>query len=172
MDELERYFIDLISGVRSSRFIDASATKYVIKHILVDPPAASGIGMPVLTWMHRDASAMKGERRKAAYKKLGDTALFLSGVFPSYVTSTPGGLGFYVDMGTNAYGQASSMVPRRLIDEFRTIVLVINDAIANTTLCQRLETSNIVDMHAFDGSGAFRYALALRNMMPIGNGIA
>jgi hypothetical protein len=50
--------------------------------------------------------------RYQSLRKLGDTALFISGMFPGVLHRKPIGLDYYIAMGGNAYGLVSDLVTR------------------------------------------------------------
>lgn len=164
MNDLSEYFRGLVNSTESARSLGAPVVEYIIQRLLIRPPLGDSAGMPVLTWMHRDALEKMGHARSEAYRTLGDTALYFSGVFPSYVLATGVGLEFFIDMGKNAYTQAlcdvkDATVIRKLIVEFHTAVFTLNAAFATTTLHESDADCAVKQLYAQHSQSEFRRAM-------------
>lgn len=115
-------------------------------------------GMPVLTWLYQEAQVATGPRRTLALKKLGDIALFLSGIFVDYVRKTINGLGYYIDMGRVAYLTASqsmnSMKPifAELSEKFIPLVGVLNIISIKSSFGQSLKLDDLFELYVRDSS--------------------
>src|SRR3990167_5777230 len=66
-------------------------------------------GSPMLVGLYQRAVESQGSQRTIAFRHLGDTALFISGFFNDHVEQSVTGTGYYIGMGTSAYGRASSL---------------------------------------------------------------
>jgi hypothetical protein len=87
-------------------------------------------GLPTLVQLYGQAAASKGKQMVAAYQRLGDVALFMSGFFSGHVRATVNGLGYYVDMGRAAYGLLANIDKNtafiELAARFTSVVKVLN----------------------------------------------
>jgi hypothetical protein len=134
MDGLRDHLSSLLSDALVSQglTLDPLVERYVVDIMVshVDADMLSKRGMPILAWCLRDAVNSMGRARFNAFKRLGDTALFLAGFFTDYVRGS-GGLTYYIDMGGNAYRQASGVVGghpvlSELSSKFTPVVSVLN----------------------------------------------
>ncbi|MGF1527503.1 MAG: hypothetical protein ACFCBW_12025 [Candidatus Competibacterales bacterium] len=67
-----------------------------------------GLTLKPLAALYADAlAAESGDERNASLKRLGDVALFISGVFPDTLNRSLVDVDYYIAMGGNAYGSLS-----------------------------------------------------------------
>ncbi|HXH04788.1 MAG TPA: hypothetical protein VNN09_15920 [Candidatus Competibacteraceae bacterium] len=70
---------------------------------------SEGLMLRPLAQLYSEAvEATSGERRNLALQRLGDVALFISGVFPHSLSRKPVDVDYYIAMGGGAYGYLSA----------------------------------------------------------------
>lgn len=152
-------------NVRLHKLVEDYVVDMLTDFILIDP-LNLGEGLPVLTWMYADATSLVGPRRIAALKRLGDVALFLSGIFADYVRMTVNGLGYYIDMGRAAYDLAarSAVALNPIFDElskkFIPLVTALNAVSIQSSLSRGFDSDSLLELYVRDSSN-----LALRDRM-------
>lgn len=129
--ELKQYFsntFDEISKVESHEF-HYLTREYVI-NLLLSFANAKQIELSTLFSLYKNASNLSGNQQSFAYKRLGDTALFVGGFFNEYIENSTVNVDYYVDMGATAYDRVSvltrSMMFQDLSQNFSIIVNVLS----------------------------------------------
>jgi hypothetical protein len=177
MDTLRSYFNKLINESLKADNLELNTTliDYIIDMLVTftnhESLGPSGEGMPVLAWYYKDAVNLKGQMRFNAFRRLGDTALFLTGFFSNYVNAT-GGLGYYIDMGCGAYDQASTTlgmhaIMHELSRKFTSLVSMLNYAANETTLGQTPDLRHLFELYAHVPSPTICKRLITLKAVPI-----
>ena len=177
MDVLRSYFEDLIRDAVKSDGLELNSISFnyivdlLVTHARGDVLGAPGEGMPVLAWYYRDAVNSEKSLRFNAFRRLGDTALFLTGFFSKYVDAS-GGLGYYIDMGCGAYDQASTAAGRHpvmneLARKFSPLVAVLNSAAVKTSIGQEQSIDQLFELHSRDPNPASWRRLVMRKATPM-----
>lgn len=129
---------------------------------------------PALAFMF--FSAQEGDRlqRHVAYRRLGDTALFVSGFFKKYVENTVVGLPYYIDMGSAAYIQASrlttfgSPIYQELGNKFRHLVEVMIHMAEQTTLASNENIDSLLSRYDLEFNSKILYnKLITQKIVPV-----
>lgn len=89
-------------------------TEYYLVNLLSNFIFASpeAIDKP-LAFRLKDALEAPEELRPSIYKSLGDTSLYLAGIFQDSFNRKTYDIDYFIDMGTNAYSQLSDAVKRK-----------------------------------------------------------
>lgn len=132
--------------------IDPHAAHYVVnmmtlfsrsERLYEDDGETYGI-RPLALMLAEAADAPSCEQRTQTLRRIGDTALFLAGFFLDSLDDKPVDVGYYMQMGENAYGSLSEEtrgtfhgnafadVYRELARKFRVLIDVLNDVRDNT----------------------------------------
>lgn len=155
MHVLRSYFSEVVTLTRSTgQFkIDDNVLTYVI-NLLCEYSHVDAIdinnGIPTLVSLLESAVHSSGRIKYNAYKRLGDMSLFLSGFYSQYVEST-GGIRYYIDMGTGAYANASSVSNKHMMGslarDFCDIALLLNDASHTINLGTKYTLAQMIELH-------------------------
>lgn len=121
-----------------------------------------------LAMLYADAVyAETTSERYSALRQLGDTALFISGIFPDSLPRKAVGIDYYVGMGRSAYSAAAESVTQlpsvaaakavfgELCDKFVAVVDVLNDVSARSNLASNTDVLRLYESWLKTGS---RYA--------------
>ena len=130
------FFREAVSGALASRNLRIrEQTEFYVVNLLATHvearrgPGAGGLGDDALALIL--GRALSGDRRQRyrELKRLGDTALFLSGFFSDHVARTAVGAGYYAAMGERAYGSLAEggLVPAGLEDLYQELALRFGD---------------------------------------------
>lgn len=171
MQVLKKFFSDLVTdSIKSERAkLSTASTEYLIE-LLTSFSTTESLGqakdLPTLALCYQNIVQSSQRLRPAAYKRMGDIALFFAGCFSSYVNST-GGITYYIDMGTLGYRHAASTAAlNELSKKFVIAVNVLNSAMTKTTLGQELSIEQLFDLHLIDNEAVI-YKLARNRAIPI-----
>lgn len=160
-EETQCYIINLLTGyIRADGLFDAGADGLFIKPLAL--MYAEALNAPTL--MDRDSSL----------RRLGDVALFISGLFAHSLTRSLVDVDYYIHMGGNAYGfladsariaretQALKIAYMELSDRFAAFA----DVLAEVSEAGRLNNSiDIMRLYEiWQATGSRRIALKLRGL--------
>jgi hypothetical protein len=104
-------FFDFVRDALGSRHVDASPdTEFYLVHLLSgfvrsQPESLSRALGPELI----AATRLDPAGRSVRLKQLGDTTLFLAGIFLDYIESRPAATEYYFTIGKTAYGRLAEM---------------------------------------------------------------
>jgi len=133
---IREFFREAVSGALAGRNLKLrEQTEFYVVNLLathVEPrgaPDARGLGdEPLALILGR---ALSGDRRQRyrELKRLGDTALFLSGFFSDRVARSVVGAGYYAAMGERAYGSLADggLVPTGLEELYQELARRFGD---------------------------------------------
>jgi hypothetical protein len=110
------YFREAVTSALSSRQLRIQAeTEFYLVNLLAShlevrggAPGAEGFEDEPLALILARALEGDREQRYREMKRLGDTALFLSGFFSDHLARTPVGARYYAAMGEQAYGSLAA----------------------------------------------------------------
>ena len=155
-DSLQDHFHHLVIDARNNQHVDVSDdTTHYLTSLLVSYASADelfhkdeeGTRIKPLAIMfceaHQEASPAL---RYQGLRRLGDTALFIAGMFPGILHRKPVGLDYYIAMGGSAYGSVSDLVERlKLSQAFSGIFLELGRqfALMVDVLSEVAENSNL-----------------------------
>ncbi len=116
--ELKEYFFHSISGICDRRSMNSSDSSiayivnllchYVRSDHLFDWDRDAGYDVRPLALLYGEAmQATDPKHRHSTLRRLGDVALFISGMFNASLSRKPVGLDYYINMGCGAYGWLS-----------------------------------------------------------------
>jgi hypothetical protein len=116
--ELKEYFFDSISRICERRSLESSDSSiayivnllchYVRSEQLFDWDQEAGYDIRPLALLYGEAMQAKDQmHRLSTLRRLGDVALFISGMFNASLSRKPVGLDYYINMGGGAYGWLS-----------------------------------------------------------------
>ena len=134
---LTDFFRELLQAAMSTHDVRSSedAEFYLVKLL-------EGFASPRRDWFERplavdflEAFQSRGRDRYTKLKHVGDTSLFLSGMFMEALERTPVGCDYYIDLGQLAYGHlAQAPIPAgshqafaELSERFREFVSVLSE---------------------------------------------
>lgn len=141
-------------NVKVSKLVGEYTVNILVDFIDAEHLTSSEGGLPVLAWLYRDAANLKGSRKIAALKKLGDVSLFLAGLFSDYVRKTTNGLGYYVDMGRSAYDTIAVSALNPIYDElsknFIPLVGALNFIASRTSTSHELDLDGLFELYVRD----------------------
>lgn len=108
-------------------------------------------GTPSLAWLYEKAVSSTGSLKKEAYRKLGDVALIVSGMYADHVNPSPGA-SYYIDMGSSAYHVVyqmnSSFIMAELAKKFSDVMEAIIRVSEQTTIPNKFnKVARLYDMH-------------------------
>ena len=173
MDPIQEFFADVLSrGLAHDRLsINPASFQYLVSLLVSNVRCDPTNVAPILAYCYRDAMGLQGARRFDAFRRLGDTALFLSGIFSSYVEST-GGMSYYADMGILGYGHASDLagdhpVMHELSDKFTALVAILNDVSITSNIDGPLNTRQVLELYERGYAGSIWRRLVERRAAPI-----
>lgn len=116
---LAEYFRDLVR--KSLRFQAPEAIEFYLVNLLTqsmttaevfgEPP--DGFREEPLAFLYLRAANADAALQIKLLKRLGDFSLFISGFFPESLSRRLVDVGYYVQMGENAYGNLSNLVARK-----------------------------------------------------------
>lgn len=80
--------------------------------------SSEGLSLKPLAFIYKDAvEAISNGERNSHLRKLGDIALFTSGLFAASFERSAVGIDYYISMGGNAYGSLADCYPRTFPDK-------------------------------------------------------
>lgn len=97
-EAIEFYLVNLLKEAMSTTAVYGEAT--------------DGFREEPLAFLYLKASQAGSESRVKLLKRLGDFSLFISGFYPESLNRQAVGVGYYVQMGENAYGYLSGHFSR------------------------------------------------------------
>jgi hypothetical protein len=154
---LKNYFYQSLSEICSKQQKDTSddSIAYIV-NLLCDYSRSDrlftwdkeiGYNLSPLALMYGDAVQTQDPKQRAsALRRLGDVALFISGIFNASLTRKPVGIDYYINMGGSAYGWLSDnletdnrssldhSVFRDLSERFSNYVRVLEEFAGSTVL--------------------------------------
>ena len=137
---MEDTFKDLVEGTRCS--VSPSIECYVVNLLCEFITAVHAHPRSVhLTELLRTGLQAEGDIRQEYLRVTGDTALFISGIFPDSFEAlsrkTAYDLGYFVDVGRTAYAYIQTDLFGELADSFPLIVDMLNEISINIQLTRR-----------------------------------
>lgn len=140
---VEAFFYNLVDEAASHRDLDASAesrhylvnllTHYARAAHLYERSAEGRMTLKPLAGMYAEAvSSSSEEARNQALRRLGDVALFVSGVFPESIPRRYVDLDYYIAMGEAAYASLADMVADSM--RWRALAEIFEELAANFPL--------------------------------------
>ncbi|MGF1546854.1 MAG: hypothetical protein ACFCUG_05980 [Thiotrichales bacterium] len=115
---LNRFFHESVQNALTHQHVDARAdtTRYLAELLTQYAHAdrffdhtEHGLQLRALAQLYADAVAAPGERERHLFlRRLGDVALFVSGLFSGMLARKPVGVDYYVAMGRSAYASLST----------------------------------------------------------------
>ena len=125
---------------------------------------------------HQEASP---SLRYQGLRHLGDTALFVAGMFPGVLHRKPVGLEYYIAMGGSAYGSASNLVERinyseaftdifsELCGHFSLLVDVLSEVAENSNLNNNADILELYEQWLQTGSQRLARKLRAAGIEPV-----
>jgi hypothetical protein len=121
---IKAYFYQSLSRVCEKRNTDASESslayivnllcQYVRADQFFEWNQETGYDLRPLALLYGEAvNAVDGQHRMSTLRRLGDVALFVSGLFGPSLARKPVGVDYYIDMGGGAYGWLSDNLAGR-----------------------------------------------------------
>jgi len=132
IDTLEATFRDLVGSVMGDGVISPPAEGYVVEVLCAfyNSPHANPRSLH-LNDLLRQGLGSKGLIRREYLRITGDMALFISGIFPDSFEvksrSVAYDLGYYIDIGRQAYDNLSTVLHEELSENFPQIVDALNE---------------------------------------------
>jgi hypothetical protein len=140
------YIVNLLCEYsRSDQFFDYDST--------------TGFDIRPLALQYGDAlEAANKHQRMSVLRRLGDVALFISGIFNASLSTKPVGVDYYIDMGCGAYGWLStdiensgdtpldSAVFRELSDWFPRFVSLLDEFTDNSSLRRNSDLISLYEL--------------------------
>lgn len=182
-DSLQDHFHHLVVDAMENQNVDGTdETKHYLTSLLVSFMSVDmlfdkdeqGMRIKPLAIMYGEAcQEYSPALRYQILRKLGDTALFISGMFPGVLHRKPIGLDYYIAMGGNAYGLVSDMVPRVMRSQsfvvmftelgqgFVQFVDVLSEVAENSNMTNHMDLLEMYEQWLQTGSQ--RLASKLRN---------
>jgi hypothetical protein len=116
---LAEYFRELVR--KSLRFQAPEAIEFYLVNLLTQSVTTAEVyGTPPegfreepLAFLYLRAVNADASLQIKLLKRLGDFSLFISGFFPESLSRRPVDVGYYIQMGENAYGNLSNLVARK-----------------------------------------------------------
>jgi len=155
-DSLQDHFHHLVIDARNNQHVDVSDdTTHYLSGLLVSYASVDalfykdeeGTRLKPLAIMFCEAhQEVSPALRYQGLRQLGDTALFIAGMFPGILHRKPVGLDYYIAMGGSAYGSVSDLVERlKLSHAFSGVFLELNRqfALLVDVLSEVAENSNL-----------------------------
>ena len=188
-DSLQDHFHHLLVDARVNQHVDVSdvATHY-LTGLLVSFASADtlfhedeeGRRIKPLAIMfceaHQEASPAL---RYQGLRHLGDTALFIAGMFPGVLHRKPVGIDYYIAMGGSAYGSASDLVERlnysedfsavflELGGQFALLVDVLSEVAENSNLNNQSDILELYEQWLQTGSRRLANKLRAAGIEPV-----
>jgi len=125
---------------------------------------------------HQEASP---SLRYQGLRHLGDTALFIAGMFPGVLHRKPVGLDYYIAMGGSAYGSVSDLLERMNYDEetsgiflelggqFALLVDVLSEVAENSNLNNQSDVLELYEQWLQTGSRRIANKLRAAGIEPV-----
>lgn len=140
-DTLQDHFHHLVIDAIDNQHVDvAHDTTHYLSSLLVAyssvdalfEKSEDGLYLKPLAVMYGEAYQQNNASlHYQSLRQLGDTALFIAGMFPGVLHRKPVGLDYYIAMGGNAYDQVSGLVARlKYSDAFKTIFTELGQSFA------------------------------------------
>ena len=188
-DSLQDHFHHLLVDARDNQHVDVSdVTTHYLTSLLVSFASADtlfyqdeeGTRIKPLAIMfceaHQEASPAL---RYQGLRHLGDTALFIAGMFPGVLHRKPVGLDYYIAMGGSAYGSASNIVERmnyseafteiftELCHHFTLLVDVLSEVAENSNLNNQSDILVLYEQWLETGSKRLEKKLRAAGIEPV-----
>ena len=181
MDTLRSFFEEHVDQVMAD--VDPDIRSYLADLCCTfsDPSTLAGArgesGTPTLTWLYAAAVEAPPAHRLEAYRRLGDVALGVSGLFGPHLERRTALVGrdYYARMGRTAYGAAASLARgvgvadllERLARDFRSFMDALARIARATTLPTVDDPGRLLQMLVADPSSAFAWeGLAGKGLIP------
>lgn len=179
---LRSYFCDELTRVidNQSLVIDAEVFSYLTQLLtdFNDPSlffeqTPDGLEFKPLALHY--ASAVKAEtsqQRAAALRRLGDIALFISGLFPASLNRKVMDVDYYIAMGGTAYSYLHDVLDARVFGQlslhFRDIVELLAEISENSALRNNFDLMREYEIWLHTGSPRALKKLRRQGLMPTG----
>lgn len=142
IDTLEATFKDLLGSVMVDEIISPPAEGYVVDVLcsFYNAPHANPRSLH-LNDLLRQGLGSKGPIGREYLRLTGDMALFISGIFPDSFEvksrSIAYDLGYYIDIGRQAYDNLSTVLHAELSENFPQIVDALNEVSIDIRLTKK-----------------------------------
>lgn len=189
LDTLEEHFHHLVVDARENQHVSVSdETVHYLSSMLV-----SFSMVDMLFHMNEEGRYLKplaimlGEAHQAetpalryhGLRQLGDTALFIAGVFPGVLRRKPVGLDYYIAMGSSAYGSVSELAGRlkcnrgstgmfyELGQRFSMLVDVLGEVAENSNMYSHADLLELYEQWLQTGSKRIANKLKAAGIEPV-----
>ena len=188
-DSLQDHFHHLVVDARDNQHVDVSdETTHYLTSLLVSFSSVDalfhqdeeGRRLKPLAIMYCEAHQEDSPTlRYQGLRQLGDTALFIAGMFPGILHRKPVGLDYYIAMGGSAYGTASDLVERlnysgafidifsELGGQFALLVDVLSEVAENSNLNSDADILALYEQWLQTGSKRLASKLRAAGIEPI-----
>jgi hypothetical protein len=188
-DSLQDHFHHLLVDARDNQHVDVSdVTTHYLTGLLVSFSSPDtlfhtdeeGKRIKPLAIMFCEAhQASSPALRYEGLRHLGDTALFIAGMFPGVLNRKPVGLDYYIAMGGSAYGSASVLVERthyseafsdiltELYTQFSLLVDVLSEVAENSNLNSHADVLALYEQWLQTGSKRIAKKLRAAGVEPV-----
>lgn len=113
--DLSEVFREKVRRIAMERGLSHGSADYLTK-VLVQK--SRNVALPsTLFDLYKKAVESEGSTAALHYRRLGDQALFVLGVFPEYLTRKAVGPSYYQAMGRSAYSSAAGILKQRIYME-------------------------------------------------------
>ncbi|MCW8962462.1 MAG: hypothetical protein OQL16_01605 [Gammaproteobacteria bacterium] len=188
-DSLQDHFHQLVIDARDNQHVDVSdETTHYLTGLLVSFSSVDtlfhkdeeGRRLKPLAIMFCEAhQEVNPALRYQGLRHLGDTALFIAGMFPGVLRRKPVGLDYYIAMGGSAYGAASDLVGRlnfsqafsgiflELGGRFALLVDVLSEVAENSNLNSHADILELYEQWMQTGSKRIANKLRAAGIEPV-----
>lgn len=188
-DSLQDHFHHLVVDARDNQHVEVSDdTTHYLSSLLV---AFSSVDMlfhkheqgrylKPLAIMYCEAQQQTSPSLKyQGLRQLGDTALFIAGMFPGVLRRKPVGIDYYIAMGGSAYGSVSGLVGRlrlndafsgvftELCGQFASLVDVLSEVAENSNLHSHSDILELYEQWLHTGSKRIASKLRAAGIEPV-----
>jgi hypothetical protein len=189
LDSLDNHFHHLLVDAKQNQQLDVSdeTTKYLTS-LLVSFSSVDvlfqkddeGRRLKPLAIMFCEAhQAQTTALKYYGLRQLGDTALFIAGMFPGVLRRKPVGLDYYIAMGGSAYSSVSGLVDRlklgegfcglftELYEQFPLLVDLLSEVAENSNLHSHADLLELYEQWLQTGSKRIAGKLRAAGIEPV-----
>ena len=188
-DSLQDHFHQLVVDARDNQHVNVSdETTHYLSSLLVSFSSSDtlfhedeeGRRLKPLAIMYCEAHQETSPAlRYQGLRQLGDTALFIAGMFPGVLHRKPVGIDYYIAMGGSAYGSVSELVERlnywgsssdlftELGGQFALLVDVLSEVAENSNLNNQSDILELYEQWLQTGSKRLANKLRAAGIEPV-----
>ena len=188
-DSLQDHFHQLVVDARDNQHVNVSdETTHYLTSLLVSFSSSDtlfhedeeGRRLKPLAIMYCEAHQETSPAlRYQGLRQLGDTALFIAGMFPGVLHRKPVGIDYYIAMGGSAYGSVSELLERlnywgsssdvftELGGQFALLVDVLSEVAENSNLNNHSDILELYEQWLQTGSRRLANKLRAAGIEPV-----